>query len=128
MILIYLKADGQARAEFIKHASKFIELQDGYHPMLDKGVLRDNEHKYPAVMMISQNRFNPLNCPDEIKDTATVLIENELIKMGRGRPSVSRLFWRKFLGWLFNTLRWFYFGVFMLGVIGLTISMLAVLL
>lgn len=110
MILIYLKADGQARAEFIKHSSKFIELPDGYHPMLDKGVMRDSEHKYPAVMFIWQNRPMPEGCDDTRENNEVILVENELIKMGRGRPSISKLFYRRLLSWLFNVARWFYFG------------------
>jgi hypothetical protein len=127
MILIYLTADGRAKAEFIKHASKFIELPDGYHPMLDKGVLRDSAHKYPSVMMVWQNRFNPENCPDSKEDTALVLIENELIKMGRGRPTISKMFFRRLLAWLMNTFRWFYFGFFLLLVLFMSYGIMAVI-
>jgi len=113
MRMIYLNASGVARAETVKAFYRYYEHPDGYHPFVRQAVYRDARRKKDQSVLLYWQGFSAPEGSAMTKDfVGDVLYENEILRIHKQKPSVSKLIWRKWMNRFLFGLRMFYFGLF----------------
>jgi hypothetical protein len=117
--MIFLSAAGKAVAEIVKAHYRYYELPDGYHPLVRQSVFRDaRKRKDQSIVLFWQSFSAPEGVPMTKDFVGDVLYENEILRIHKHKPSVSKLFWRKWTHRFMLGLRGFYFGLFLVLVYG----------
>lgn len=109
MKVIYLLQEGVALAEDTKTLRRLIEVKGGdYHPMVPSAVLRDEERRFPPVMLIWQTIRWPEGA--EASDGKFPALEANIAKEFQQRVSVSKRWARSVIKW-----GWFFFKMMVVG-------------
>jgi hypothetical protein len=118
MKVIYMLQEGIAAVEDTRTLKRLIEVKGGdYHPMVPSAVLRDEERRFPPIMIIWQTVRWPEGA--EASEGEFPALEANVAKEFHQRVSVSKRWARSVMRW-----SWFFFKMMVLGfVVGFVILM-----
>ena len=114
MRIVFAASNGHIYVEKAAHRFKLIEEPDGFHPMTNESIWTHDGRVGESFVLIWQGTASPEGNP-MTKDFATqILKEDAILKVHRGKMTVSRLWSRKLMAYLMLFVRFLYFVGFVM--------------